>query len=105
MSLKAIELQVALPRTFDAGRLQEQAAQKSNVDQFQHAMQSQAEQELNRTRTTPLVSTHESLAIHENPEREKPPKKEQNKRENKDEEQPQVEAAHPYKGKHVDFSL
>ncbi len=105
MSLKTIELQVALPRTFDAGRLQEQAAQKSNVDQHQNAMQSQSEQELNRTKSAPIISTNESLAIYENPERSKPPKKDRENKEKKDEEQHHAEAQHPYKGKHVDLSL
>lgn len=33
MSLKAIELQVALPRTHDAGRVQEQLQQRSQITQ------------------------------------------------------------------------
>lgn len=33
MSLKAIELQVALPRTHDAGKVQEQLHQRSQITQ------------------------------------------------------------------------
>lgn len=105
MSLKAIELQVALPRTMDAGRVQEQLTQKSNIDQQQLAMMNQSEQEHNRIRSTPLIPTNESLSIHQHNEREQPSKgKHKNKQKNENEHE-QTEAKHPYKGKHIDLSL
>ncbi len=104
MSLKAIELQVALPRTVDAGRVQEQLTQKSNLDQQQLAMMSQSEQEHNRIRSTPLIPTNEPLAIHQHNERDTPAKKNRLQHK-KNEEDEKNEAKHPYKGKHIDLSL
>lgn len=104
MSLKAIELQVALPRTIDAGRVQEQLTQKSNVDQQQLAMMNLSEQEHSRIRSTPLIPTNESLAIHQHHERAKTNQRQQQKQKDKDESK-QNEAEHPYKGKHIDLSL
>ena len=45
MSLKAIELQVALPRTQDAGKLQEQLQQRSQIGQDLAAREMQKEAE------------------------------------------------------------
>lgn len=43
MSLKLIELQVALPRTYDAGKIQEQMQQRGAINQNQIAQAGQKE--------------------------------------------------------------
>lgn len=105
MSLKAIELQVALPRTVEAGKLQEQLTQKPTVDQHQTAMMNQSEQEQNRIRSAPIIASNETMALHEQNERAKQEKWKENKEKNDKEEDKQHHAVHPYKGKHIDFSL
>lgn len=105
MSLKSIELQVALPRTIEAGRIQDQLTQKSNHDQQQLALMNQSEQELNRTRSTPLIATHEYLGLHQNSKREQSPKERQKAQKDKRNVQAPKNAEHPYSGKHIDLSL
>ena len=55
MSLKAIELQVAIPRTQDAGKLQEQLQQKSQIG---HDLAAREMQKKRRNRKRPLRKTH-----------------------------------------------
>lgn len=105
MSLRTIELQVALPRTVEAGKIQEQLTQKSTVDQQQLALISQREAEQNRIRSTPMIPTNESLAIHQHEEREKSQRDKNNHEREKNEPNKKNEAKHPYKGKHIDLSL
>ena len=102
MSLKAIELQIALPRTFDAGKIQEQQDQK-----HQH-MYTLAAQELtkeeDRKRTT-VIKGEENAKIdfskHQDKEGLHLAKKA------KSEEavsQDSVKIMHPYKGNSIDYS-
>lgn len=48
MSLKAIEMQIALPRTFDAGKIQEQLHQRGQVMQDHISQHLQQEDERKR---------------------------------------------------------
>lgn len=105
MSLRNIELQVALPRTIDAGRVQEQLTQKPNIDQQQTAILQQEEQERNRIRSTPALPTTESVAIHEHHESNKKMDLKQRKRKASSEKEQTKEAEHPYKGRFIDISL
>ncbi|CAH0213332.1 hypothetical protein SRABI96_02222 [Peribacillus sp. Bi96] len=61
MSLKAIEMQVALPRTSDAGEIQEQNQQKSLVQQ-NHAAH-QVKKDLERKQKT-VVGEEQKLPAH-----------------------------------------
>lgn len=47
MSLKAIEMQVALPRTYDAGKIQEQQDQRGQL-MNNHALQATLQEELKK---------------------------------------------------------
>ncbi|WP_442599524.1 hypothetical protein [Neobacillus sp. D3-1R] len=100
MSLKAIELQVALPRTQDAGKLQEQIQQRGQILQDQIAEQSQKEQEKKRSTVIKNETTEKAIL--------------RNKRESNQENQQQKsnqqkrdqikDSKHPYKGTKIDFS-
>ncbi|MGE7766411.1 hypothetical protein [Peribacillus sp. NPDC096540] len=105
MSLKAIEMQIALPRTQDAGKIQEQNQQKNLIQQDHAAHQVQKNQE--RKQKT-VVSEEQKLPAHfyekeGNTDKGKLLKKERQK-ENKKETTTEKKDSHPYKGIRIDYS-
>lgn len=104
MTLKSIELQVALPRVTEAGNIQNQLSQKPAYDQSQIAQHNmkQAEQRLKRSNELDEAST--LLVGEEDEKREKQGQQHSgNKGKQQGEEQERIE--HPYKGRHIDLSL
>lgn len=99
MSLKGVELQIAIPKTFDAGKVAEQLQQQSSVNQAN--AQAASDRQLEKNRETVLESNHTTEADLENKEREQA-EQERKKREKK--EQEMNKAKHPFKGNFVDFS-
>lgn len=102
MSLKAIEMQVALPRTYDAGKLQEQQDQKH---QQMYAFASQeAGREEERKRTT-VIKGEGKGKVSSNKKRDKhlfEPEMSEGEKELDEIERKQM--IHPYKGQSIDFS-
>lgn len=101
MSLKAVELQVAIPKTFDAGKVAEQH-QQNTIDQQLNANEA-LKKEIERKQKT-VNDTENTDAISDEEERER---NEGNpsvlgKRKKKEQEQPK--AQHPFKGNFIDFS-
>lgn len=99
MSLKAIELQIAIPKTFDAGKVADQLQQQSAVNQAN--AQAASERQLEKNRETVLQAGETAEASLDDKgessaeqERKKHEKKEQEKKNTK----------HPFKGNFVDFS-
>ncbi|WP_312097921.1 hypothetical protein [Niallia sp.] len=100
MSLKAIEMQVALPRTYDAGKLQEQQDQKH---QQMYAFASQeAGKEQERKRTT-VIKGEGKGKVTSNKKRDKHIER-RNELEEELDEIERKQTIHPYKGKSIDFS-
>ncbi|SER53139.1 hypothetical protein [Psychrobacillus sp. OK032] len=99
MSLKGVELQIAIPKTFDAGKVAEQLQQQSAVNQAN--AQAASERQLEKNRETVLESNQTTEANLENKEKEQA-EQERKKREKKEREM--KEAKHPFKGNFVDFS-
>lgn len=102
MSLKAIEMQIALPRTHDAGKIQEQIQQRGQHLQ-EHAVQSvNKEDELKRK--TVIKNNQKQEAMLTKDEHSSNQQQEQNRqhRQNKNEEP--LQQHHPYKGKIIDYS-
>ncbi|MEK3855088.1 hypothetical protein [Cytobacillus sp. FSL H8-0458] len=102
MSLKSIELQVALPRTFEAGKIQDQLQQRGQTISGFAADSTQEKAE--KQRKTVMKQEHkqnvnlgndgsERQKEAEGHDRKEDPKKDRNDREN-----------HPYKGKVIDYS-
>ncbi|MFD2704782.1 hypothetical protein [Salibacterium lacus] len=60
MSWKAVELQVALPRTQDAGKLQEQLQQRGQAAQDRMAAEGEKEQEKLRTQAPGSAESEQS---------------------------------------------
>lgn len=100
MSLKALELQIAIPKTFDAGKSIEQHQQ--NVIQQQYnaneALKKQVERkqlQVSDTEKTEKITEREKNH-HSNDGNHSNKKKQQNNLEK--------EAQHPFKGNFIDFS-
>jgi hypothetical protein len=94
MSLKLVELQLALPRTYDIGKIQEQMEQQSQLMQSQLEASIQKQEELQRHRVTANEKSSEMRWKKE----KNPPllqKNEKNKRRKQN---------HPYKGTTIDFT-
>lgn len=103
MSLKGLELQIAIPKTFDAGKIAEQKLQRSQIaqDNASALMDKQAE----KNKET-VLEAHESAELdpnrkHRDGQQDDDDDDEQNGKRN-DEGKKKTE--HPYKGSFVDFS-
>jgi hypothetical protein len=100
MSLKGVELQIAIPKTIDAGKMADHANQLTlrNQEAASDAMMRQLE----RNRSTVTTTLH-AEELHE----EKDPKHQDTDQQNEQEDnikEAKVLSKHPYKGNFVDFS-
>lgn len=98
MSLKGIELQIAIPKTFDAGKIAEQKQQQSQVNQ--DLANRLTEEQVIKNRETVLEAETSAKADADKKNREEQEEKEK-RRILKEEEERTV---HPYKGSFVDFT-
>jgi len=101
MSLKGVELQIAIPKTFDAGKMADQAAQLSQGNQ---AASSEAmKRHVDRNRST--VTTSESTkAVDGDDEDQDQNQESEHHREKNNNNEAIVKIKHPFKGNFVDFS-
>lgn len=103
MSLKAIELQVALPRTHDAGKIQEQWQQKDQLA-FHHAANEVQKDDTKKRTAVIKQEQKEKPSLHKEgggagqhgSQRQPGKKKAMDSRQNK--------YQHPYKGISIDYS-
>lgn len=102
VSFKSVELQVAIPRSQDAGKMQEQMMKQG--EKFQETLtEQQLQQQLaNQKRVNPYTSV-EKQVIKEEEKREKE-RREKEAKEKKQQKQKAVYSDHPYLGNRVDFS-
>lgn len=101
MSLKGVELQIALPKTFEAGKLAEQ--QQQNVNTGQEYANNALQKQIERNRTTVLKSDKSAQISEEDPS-DKKESKDQQEHKKKQKSSPFEQAQHPFKGHFVDFS-
>ena len=99
MSLKAIELQIAIPKTFDAGKIVDQLQQQSSVNQSNAQAATARQLEKNRETVTELNHATETDL---NEKKQSASEEERKKQKIKEQEQKQIK--HPFKGKFVDFN-
>ncbi|PIC71826.1 RNA polymerase subunit sigma [Sporosarcina sp. P16b] len=95
MSLKAIELQIAIPKTFEAGKIAEQKQQQSQL--AQDSANLQTEKQALKSKETVLKSSPYAKM-----DGDQQPSEESQQQEKKEKEQQQ--AKHPFKGSFVDYS-
>lgn len=103
MSLKLIEMQVALPRTLDASKLHEQLSQRGQRA-FDHAAQEMSQEEILLRSSVIKQEQKGDVKLKndsENPKDQQEHKK--NKHKNSQEKIQQTTEKHPYKGNHIDF--
>lgn len=99
MSLKAIELQIAISKTFDAGKVVDQLQQQSSVNQSNAQAASARQLEKNRETVTEINHATETDL---NDKKQNGSEEERKKQKIKELEQKQIK--HPFKGKFVDYS-
>lgn len=101
MSLKGVELQIAIPKTFEAGKMAEQAQQQTL------AQQANANEALKKEleRKQKVVNTSESMdEISKEEEAGGEYIKSTRRKKKKSDEKTTKQAQHPFKGNFVDFS-
>ena len=101
MSLKAVELQVAIPKTFDAGKVAEQH-QQNTINQQLNANEA-LKKELERKQKI-VNDTENTDAVSDEEEREGKAEYMSMSEKRKKKEQEQPKAQHPFKGNFIDFS-
>jgi hypothetical protein len=89
MSLKLIELQVAIPRTMDAGKTAVDLAQRGMIHQAQLLEQDRKKQ-LTESRRVSAKERTENSVLHTG--------------ENQTSKSTQMHAKHPFKGQEIDYS-
>lgn len=100
MSLKGVELQIAIPKTFDAGKMADQAAQLSQGNQ---AASSEAmKRQVDRNKST--VTTSESSKAVDGDDESQNQESEHHREKNNNNNEAIVKIKHPFKGNFVDFS-
>lgn len=102
MSLKAIEMQIALPRTHDAGKIQEQLQQRGQHLQ-EHAAQSVAKED-DLKRKTVLKNNQKQEARLNQGGSPSDGQKQNDRRDQKNKDDQPEQPHHPYKGKVIDYS-
>lgn len=99
MSLKAIELQVALPRTHDAGKVQEQLQQRSQITHDLAAREMQ--KEMKKQETTVLKNQPKGNV---DVKQDDSPKQNQHYIRKRNKRKEELNSSHPYKGNSIDYS-
>jgi hypothetical protein len=103
MSFKSIEMQLALPRTQDIGKLQEQLNQKSVI--LQHHTSEEEKIKADRNRKKSIKTNGSEMQGFTSEEHHSASSSYYYSRKNISEEENHAPSPHPYKGKHIDISL
>lgn len=100
MGLKSIEMQVALPRTQDIGKMQEQQNQREMINQQLDSEENRLKSEQERRRAGKTEATEHQRVNDDQSSQQQSPKQQHKKKQKQ-----KLMHPHPYKGKHVDLSL
>ncbi|CAM2893107.1 hypothetical protein PASE110613_06325 [Paenibacillus sediminis] len=106
--MKPVELQIAVPRTHDAGRLQNEQQHRPMNDQHLLAGQNVKEaDELRRRSTEVNESVNNSIREDDRQQSSQQGSSHRSRKQGQEAESDKTvnAAEHPYKGKHIDFSL
>ena len=101
MSLKSIEMQVALPRTFDAQKIHDELAQRGQVIN-DHAEQKMKKDEFKASSS--VLKQEEMVKTRLNQDEKDSKNFKEKKERNNKKNQKQSREKHPYKGNFLDFS-
>jgi hypothetical protein len=100
LSLKAIEMQIALPRTQDAGKLQEQLQQRGQI-QNDFALLDAQKEELQKRMGITGNEQKDGVRLRQD---QKEDRRRQDAEEQRKKKKQAVKEHHPYKGTRIDFS-
>ncbi|MCL9660166.1 hypothetical protein L2089_05680 [Paenibacillus hunanensis] len=103
MGLRAVELQIAVPRTTEASKIQQENLLRPSIEQSILADRTSEETERMRTRSDSVKESASGLIHDGHPGEQHAPR--QHHAEQPVEEQHVAPAEHPYKGKHIDLSF
>lgn len=103
MSWKAVEMQIALPRTHDAGKLQDQMQQRGQQAQYSLA-QSQLETDKLKRKQVTKEEQKDKVDIKDERENSNYTSSEKEKKKDSPGDTSAINVNHPYLGKQVDFS-
>ena len=103
MSLKSIEMQIALPRTMEAGKIQEQLQQRGQNMNDLAAMRNQKEAEEKRTSVIKQEQKSNVKLSQEDKDKQNSPQNNEDK-ERKKAKMEEMKEKHPYKGNIIDYS-
>ncbi|MFD1204175.1 MULTISPECIES: RNA polymerase subunit sigma [Sporosarcina] len=99
MSLKSIELQIAIPKTFEAGKVAEQKQQQSQLNQdLANALTEKRAEKMKES----VMETEEYAKT--NPDRKNDQQQNEQKQNEKRKQEEEMKTIHPYKGSFVDFT-
>lgn len=102
MGFKSIELQVAIPRSQDAGKMQDQAMRQGQQFQETLTQQQLREEVINRTKVNEYDNIHKRSITDD---KEKQKREERRKKNNtKTKQTSSGELKHPYLGTKIDYS-
>lgn len=105
MNMKSVEMQVAVPRTGDAGRVQQDQLHRPILDQSLLSGQTVKDSELERQRSAGVDESAHNLNVRREGNGSASPEQGEARSEgNAEEEEQEHKAEHPYKGKHIDLS-
>jgi hypothetical protein len=104
MGLKSIEMQVALPRTQELGRMQEQFNQRAVIDQHLKSEEEKKRAEEERKKTKEAQQKEKGL-IASDEESRSSQQGETKKSKKKTLESKQKQATHPFVGNNIDIRL
>lgn len=106
MNMKPVELQIAVPRTTEAGRVQQEVQQRPLIDQSLLSAESIREHEVERKRSSNIDESAHNSTINRDEHPQGGQRQHQSSSGQKhDEQEKEQPAEHPYKGKHIDLSL
>ncbi|HWJ77328.1 MAG TPA: hypothetical protein VNR61_04515 [Niallia sp.] len=103
MSLKAIELQIALPRTYDVGKIQDQQDHK-HQHMYNLAAQEMSKEEEKKRTTVIKGEVNAKINNRKRREKENTPLNENGEQDEIEEEVHSFKVQHPYKGTRIDYS-
>lgn len=103
MGLKLLELQVALHRTQDAGKIQEQKNQRVMANQQLSSEEQKLKAEIEKNKSMKMEGKGDSKISSDDPSSNG--HSEQKNKRPKNEEDSEMLPSHPFKGKHIDISL
>lgn len=104
--MKSVEMQIAIPRTSEAGRIQQDQLQRPLNEQTMLAGQNIKDSELERRRSANVDESAHNTTVRREGNASFNQEQEREQAEEKQEEREKKHPAeHPFKGRHIDFSL